>query len=401
MKMMRSSLTEVLHSDFVTYARLLGLPSRTVARYALRNALPPVVTIIGFLYGFLLGGAVLVETVFGWGGLGQYVTMAISNKDYAAIQGFVLFASVFSLIVYLVVDLIYMAIDPRIEVPEIAAWKRSEESYLLPGQEADRHHRPKSGADDDPGGSVCSPAVRLRSPEQISADNRMPPNLRHLFGTDETGMDIFTRVIYAARIDINIGLLGTLISLAIGIPIGMLVRGYYERMFGEVVMRLADLVQAFPVFILAMALVAALGNKIENVILAIAFVNAPIYLRLVRTEVLSIKHRPFVEAARCGGLGNFGIMFRDLLPNSVRPALIQASVNVGWAILLTAGLSFIGAGVQVPTPEWGSMISIGASTIITGQWWASFFPGLAIMVTVLGFALFGDFLRGYLDPERR
>ena len=248
---------------------------------------------------------------------------------------------------------------------------------------------------------VFAPLLSAYDPEEpITADNRMPPNLRHLFGTDETGMDIFTRVIYAARIDISIGLLGTLISLAIGIPIGMLV-GYYERMFGEVVMRLADLVQAFPVFILAMALVAALGNKIENVILAIAFVNAPIYLRLVRTEVLSIKHRPFVEAARCGGLGNFGIMFRDLLPNSVRPALIQASVNVGWAILLTAGLSFIGAGVQVPTPEWGSMISIGASTIITGQWWASFLPGLAIMVTVLGFALFGDFLRGYLDPERR
>ncbi len=115
MKMMRSSLTEVLRSEFITYSRLLGLSNWTVARYAMRNALPPVVTIIGFLYGFLLGGAVLVETVFGWGGLGQYVTMAISNKDYAAIQGFVLFASVFSLIVYLVVDLVYMAIDPRIE----------------------------------------------------------------------------------------------------------------------------------------------------------------------------------------------------------------------------------------------------------------------------------------------
>lgn len=248
---------------------------------------------------------------------------------------------------------------------------------------------------------VLAPLLSYYDPEEpITADNRMAPNVRHPFGTDETGMDIFTRVIYAARIDISIGVLGTLISLAIGIPIGLSV-GYYERMFGEVVMRLADLIQAFPVFILAMALVAALGNKIENVIVAIAFVNAPIYLRLVRTEVLSIKHRPFIEAARCAGRGNFSIMARDLLPNSVRPALIQASVNVGWAILLTAGLSFIGAGVQVPTPEWGSMISIGASTIITGQWWASFFPGLAIMLTVLGFALFGDFLREYLDPERR
>ncbi len=250
-------------------------------------------------------------------------------------------------------------------------------------------------------GGVFAPLLSSYDPEEpVTADNRMAPNTRHWFGTDETGMDILTRVMYAARIDISIGLLGTLISLAIGIPIGLIV-GYYERTFGEVAMRLADLIQAFPVFILAMALVAALGNKIENVVVAIAFVNAPIYLRLVRTEVLSIKHRPFVEAARCGGRSDFSIMFGDLLPNSVRPTLIQASVNVGWAILLTAGLSFIGAGVQVPTPEWGSMISIGAATIITGQWWASFFPGLAIMVTVLGFALFGDFLRVYLDPERR
>jgi peptide/nickel transport system permease protein len=213
-------------------------------------------------------------------------------------------------------------------------------------------------------------------------------------------MDIFTRVIYATRIDLTIGVLATLFSLSIGIPLGLLI-GYYEGLFGEIAMRLTDLIQAFPVFIFAIALVAVLGNKLENVLLAITFLNSPIYLRLVRSEVLSMKRREFIEAAQCAGMSNFQIMFRELLSNSVRPALIQASVNVGWAILLTAGLSFIGAGVRVPTPEWGSMISIGANSIMTGQWWASFFPGMAIMVTVLGFALFGDFLRVYLDPERR
>ena len=249
--------------------------------------------------------------------------------------------------------------------------------------------------------AVFAPLLTSYGPEApIASDARQPPSLQHLFGTDETGMDIFTRVIYGGRIDISIGVVGTLLSLLIGVPLGLLV-GYREGIWGEITMRLMDLLQAFPVFVLAMTLVAGLGNRVENVILAIAFLNAPIYLRLVRAEVLMLKRLPFVEAAKVAGRGNLYIMFRELLPNSVGPALIQASVNVGWAILLTAGLSFIGAGVPVPTPEWGSMISIGAGTIITGQWWASFFPGLAIMTTVLGFALVGDFLREYFDVQQR
>ncbi|WP_319559325.1 ABC transporter permease [Marispirochaeta sp.] len=249
--------------------------------------------------------------------------------------------------------------------------------------------------------AIFAPVIAPYDPQQpIMEDNRMPPSAEHIFGTDEVGMDIFSRIIYATRIDLTIGVLATLVSLFIGIPVGILV-GYYEGLFGEVIMRLTDLLQAFPVFIFAMVLVAVLGNKMQNIIAAITFLNAPIYLRLVRTEVLSVKRHPFVEAARCAGKSDFHIMFKELLPNSIKPALIQASVNVGWAILLTAGLSFIGAGIRVPTPEWGSMISLGADSIMTGQWWSSFFPGMAIMVTVLGFALFGDFLRTYLDPERR
>jgi len=249
--------------------------------------------------------------------------------------------------------------------------------------------------------ALFAPLIAPYDPEKpITEDNRMPPNSQHIFGTDEIGMDIFSRIVYATRIDLTIGVLATLLSLSIGIPIGILV-GFYEGLFGEIVMRLTDLIQAFPVFIFAMVLVAVLGNKMENIIAAITFLNAPIYLRLVRTEVLSIKGRQFIEAARCAGKSNYHIMFKELLPNSLKPALIQASVNVGWAILLTAGLSFIGAGIRVPTPEWGSMISLGADSIMTGQWWSSFFPGMAIMVTVLGFALFGDFLRTYFNPERR
>jgi len=248
---------------------------------------------------------------------------------------------------------------------------------------------------------VLAPVIAPFDPEMTNApDARMPPSWIHPFGTDETGMDVFSRCLYAIRIDVVIGVCGTFLSLFIGIPIGLLA-GYKEGTLGEIILRMADLIQAFPSFILAMALVAVLGCSTQNILMVVAFVNVPIYIRFVRGEVLSMKSRPFVEAAQAAGMSTTRIMFRELLPNSLRPALVQASINIGGAIMLTAGLSYIGAGVQVPTPEWGSMISIGAPLILTGQWWAAFFPGVCIGVTVLGFALFGDFLRIYLNPERR
>jgi len=248
---------------------------------------------------------------------------------------------------------------------------------------------------------VLAPIVAPYDPEMTNAAHaRLGPSLAHLFGTDETGMDVFSRCIYAIRIDVVIGVCGTFVSLLIGIPIGLLA-GYYEGLVGEVILRLADLIQAFPAFILAMALVAVLGNSTQNILMVVAFVNVPIYTRFVRGEVLAMKSRPFIEAAQAAGMSPLRIMFKELLPNSLRPALVQASINIGGAILLTAGLSYIGAGVNVPTPEWGSMISIGAPLILTGQWWAAFFPGVCIGVTVFGFALFGDFLHLSLNPERR
>jgi peptide/nickel transport system permease protein len=219
-------------------------------------------------------------------------------------------------------------------------------------------------------------------------------------------MDIFSRVIFSARIDLAIAVLGALFSLVIGSPLG-LIAGYFSGTRGvwgwvsEAVMRVADVLQAFPVFVLAIALVAALGQSARNVIIAIAFVNAPIYLRLLRTQALSLRERRFVDAARVAGNSELRIVFRHILPNAMAPAIIQASVNMGWAVLLTAGLSFVGAGVRVPTPEWGSMIAVGAQNMVTGQWWPALFPGVAIALTVLGFALIGDSLELLLDPVRR
>lgn len=254
---------------------------------------------------------------------------------------------------------------------------------------------------------VIAPLITPFGPEEmIPAHALQAPSMVHFFGTDASGLDVYSRVVYAARIDLTIALIATGLALAIGVPLGA-IAGYLDRVKGiggiltEVLMRAMDVIQAFPVFILTMALVAALGPNAFNVILAVAFVNAPVFLRLIRGEVLAVREKPFVEAARCLGNSDLQIVLKHVLPNSLGPALIQASVTMGWAILLTAGLSFVGAGVSMPTAEWGIMISVGARNLITGEWWPALFPGIALGLAVLGFALVGDGLQLFLDPTRR
>jgi len=233
----------------------------------------------------------------------------------------------------------------------------------------------------------------------------LPPSFNHWLGTDAVGMDIFSRLIYAPRIDLTIAILGTLLSAVIGTGLGAWV-GYYNASGGAparlsyLTMRAADVIQAFPVFVFAIALVASLGQSIQTVVLAIAFVNAPIYLRLMRTQVMSIRGLRFVEASRVAGLSDWQTIRRHIIPNAMGPAFAQLSINVGWSILLTAGLSFVGAGVRAPTPEWGSMIASGFQNVMTGEWWPSVFPGLALMITVLGFSLVGGSIEVFTDPVK-
>jgi peptide/nickel transport system permease protein len=248
--------------------------------------------------------------------------------------------------------------------------------------------------------TIFAPLIAPYDPETPTPEFRTPPSSRHWFGTDPSGLDVFSRVVYAARVDLVVGVTGTVLSMAIGIPLGLLV-GYYRSFFSGLVLRVADLLQAFPVFVLAMAVVAIAGPSIRNVILVIGILNVPIYVRLVRSQVLAFRERPVIEAARCVGNTDRGILRHYLFPNTIEAALVQSSVNVGWAILLTASLSFIGAGIPVPTPEWGSMVGIGAPMMILGEWWAAFFPGLAIGLCVLGFAMVADAIRVLVNPERR
>lgn len=231
-------------------------------------------------------------------------------------------------------------------------------------------------------------------------DALQPPSATHWFGTDRSGMDILTRVLYAPRIDLGIGISAVIISVVLGVPLG-LIAGYSRGLLGEVVSRISDVIQAFPVFVLAMSIMAITGANVTNVIWVLGFISIPVYLKLVRAQVLSLREREFIEAARCIGSKNSDILFRELLPNAVAPCFVQLSVNIGWNVLLTAGLSFIGAGVRVPKAEWGAMIGVGAEDLITGYWWSSLFPGLVMGLTVLGFGLLGEFLGEVLDPAKR
>ena len=216
----------------------------------------------------------------------------------------------------------------------------------------------------------------------------VPP---HWFGTDANGFDVFSRVIAAPRVDLTIALAANLLSLVLGVFLG-LVAGYFRNVLTEGMMRVSDVLQSFPVFISAMILVALAGRSTGNIVIALALLYTPIYIRLTRAEVMAQRVRGYVEAARALGNREAVIALRHVLPNSLAPALIQSSVTIGFAILLTAGLSFVGAGVRPPAPEWGLMISTGANQIILGEWWPSVFPGIAISLTVFGFAALGNAL---------
>jgi peptide/nickel transport system permease protein len=255
--------------------------------------------------------------------------------------------------------------------------------------------------------AAVAPIIAPYSPVNADASVYLqPPTLSHVLGTDSTGMDVFSRVIFAPRIDLAIAVIGTLVSSIVGSSIGAWA-GYFQTTTGirsflsSAVMRAADVLQAFPVFVFAIALVAVFGQSINSLVLAIAFVNIPIYLRLMRSQVLRIRDMRYVEAAYILGVPDWVIIGRHIVPNSIAPVLAQLSVNIGWSILLTAGLSFVGAGVRAPTPEWGSMIAMGFPNVMTGQWWPSVFPGLALAITVFGFALIGASIEFLADPRRR
>lgn len=233
--------------------------------------------------------------------------------------------------------------------------------------------------------------------KQNLANRLKGPSAEHWLGTDEFGRDIFARLIHGARVSLKVGIIAVGISIVLGGILGALA-GFYGGKIDNIIMRVMDVFLAVPSILLAIAIVSALGPSIFNLMVAISISSVPSYARIVRASVLSIRDQEFVEAARAIGANNARIIFRHIIPNSLAPVIVQGTLGVASAILSTAGLSFIGLGIQPPAPEWGSMLS-GGRQYLRYAWWVTTFPGVAIMITILSLNLLGDGLRDALDPR--
>ena len=227
-----------------------------------------------------------------------------------------------------------------------------------------------------------------------------PPSVQHWFGTDQIGRDVFSRVIVATRLDFFIAVASVVLVFLMGGLAGV-AAGYFGGWTDRIVGRIADTIMAFPLFVLAMGIVATLGNTVQNIVIATAIVNFPLYARVARAEANVRREAGFVEAARLSGNSEFRIVGFHVLPNVFPILAVQMSLTMGYAILNAAGLSFISLGVRPPTAEWGIMVAEGAAFIVSGEWWIAFFPGLALMIAVFCFNLLGDGLRDIVDPQRR
>jgi peptide/nickel transport system permease protein len=226
------------------------------------------------------------------------------------------------------------------------------------------------------------------------------PTWQHWFGTDQLGRDILSRILVATRIDLGIAIASVALVFAAGGMAG-LAAGFYGGWVDAIVGRVSDTIMAFPLFVLAMGIVAALGNTIPNIVLATAIINFPLYARVARAETLMRREAGFVDAARLSGHPDGAVLVFQLMPNILPIMVVQMSLTMGYAILNAAGLSFIGLGVRPPTPEWGIMVAEGASFIVSGEWWIALFPGATLMLAVFCFNLLGDGLRDMVDPRRR
>lgn len=249
--------------------------------------------------------------------------------------------------------------------------------------------------------ALIGPLLMPYSPTQTDPTATLdPPSSLHPFGTDKFGRDVLTRVVYATRLDLGIAFAVAISAFSIGSLIGALT-GYYGGWVDDVVMRIVDVMFAFPAFILAMAITGVLGDTVPNVVTAIATAYVPYFVRLTRSEMLSVRAQQYASAAVSVGNPPWRVVLIHLLPNALTPSLVQMALVFGWAILDAAGLAFLGLGITPPTAEWGVMVSEGAQRIITGEWWMWLFPGLAIVIAAFAFNMIGDGLRDITAHEER
>jgi peptide/nickel transport system permease protein len=247
--------------------------------------------------------------------------------------------------------------------------------------------------------AIVGPLIVPYNPLTASADTLKPPSAAHWFGTDQIGRDIFSRVIVATKLDLSIAFSSVCVAFVLGTVIGSLA-GYFGGTVDRIIGRMTETIMAFPLFVLAMGIVAALGNSVPNIVYATIIINLPFYIRFARAEVGARRNLPYVDSARANGNGDLRIIGFHLVPNILPSMSVQVSLNMGWAIMNAAALSFIGLGIRPPTPEWGIMVFEGSVNLASGQWWTFVFPGVALMLAIACFDMFGEKLRNALDPRR-
>lgn len=247
--------------------------------------------------------------------------------------------------------------------------------------------------------ALFAPEIALHDPNEqnIATAQLAPPSLEHPMGTDQYGRDIFSRIVYGARLSLEVSVTAVSFAVLVGVPLGLLA-GYYKGYTDEVIMRGMDIIFSFPAIVLAIAIMAVLGQSLVNLIIAIGVVYTPIFARVTRSGVLSVREEEYVTAAKSIGDSNFNVILKDVLPNVLAPIIVQATVSLAFAILAESALSFLGLGTPPPTPSWGRMLSSSRNFMETA-WWTVTFPGIAIMITILGFNFLGDTIRDTLDPK--
>jgi len=248
--------------------------------------------------------------------------------------------------------------------------------------------------------ALFAPLIAKHDPGEIDLLNALvPPSTEHIMGTDSLGRDLFSRMAFGARISLSVGFVAVGISVIAGVILGS-IAGYYGGWVDSIISRFIDIMLCFPTFFLILATIAVLGPSIWNIMIIIGFTSWMGVARLIRAEILSLKEREFVEAARAVGASDFRIITRHLIPNGIGPVLVSATLGIAGAILTESGLSFLGLGVQPPVPSWGNILTEAKSTLGIA-WWITVFPGLAILITVLGYNLLGEGLREHFNPHRR
>ena len=498
----RSSMLEVLGSDYLRTARAKGVPENVVInRHALSNAMIPILTTIGTSLCVALAGSVVVESVFAWPGVGRMAAEAVLQRDVTTVTGCVILTTVIYVLVQLIVDLLFAFVDPRIKSQYVGAGKKkrrasaseagspgkdtakSEPRMAQPAVEHSDARKDRSipaliaqeqgassGKPDTDSAPTSSYVTRdlslnaiitdyadetanqdslsgaeglvaekyrkrsqigdvfyrvrknrgamaglvifalllltllaslLISFESITEMNVLArftaPNRQYLFGTDNMGRDMFLRVLYGIRYSLAIGFGAVCIGAVFGVLLGAFA-GYYGGIVDDVVMRVSDILASIPGMLLGMVIVTVLGQSLINVIVAVGIPIIPVFIRITRASILTVRNNEYVEAARAIGMSSPRIVFGQVLPNGLSPIIVTITASLGISIIVSASLSFLGFGVPVPHPEWGALIAENREFARSAPWLMTF-PGLFIMITVLALNLLGDGLRDALDPK--